>query len=47
MDTNVKNLNPYEEYLHAFAKRYGITVEEAAEKAIVKARLGEYLETGM
>lgn len=47
MDTNKKNLNPYEEYLCNFAKRYNMTIEEASERAIVKARLSEYLETGM
>ena len=47
MDTNKKQLNPYEEYLYRFAKNYNMTIEEASEKAIVKAVREEYLETGM
>ena len=48
MDNSTKiQLNPYEEYLDRFAKNYNISVEEASEKAIVKAVLEQYIETGM
>lgn len=47
MNTNDKQLNPYEEYLVKFAKNYNMTVEEAAETAIVKAMHEYFIETGM
>lgn len=47
MNTNEKQLNPYEEYLVRFAKQYNMTVEEAAEIAIVKAVYEQFIETGM
>ena len=47
MNTNNDQLNPCEEYIRNFAKRYDMTVEEASEKAIVKAVLAHYNEVGM
>lgn len=47
MNTNNERLKSYEEYLHRFATMYGITIEEAAEKAIVKAIRKQYLEGDM
>lgn len=47
MNTDNKKLNLYEEYLHRFATTYGITIEEASEKAIVKAVRKQYLEGDM
>lgn len=47
MNVNEKQLNPYEEYLIKFAKNYNMTVEEAAETAIVKAMHEYFIETGM
>lgn len=44
MNTNKERLKPYEEYLYRFANMHGITIEEAAEKAIVKAIQKQYLE---
>lgn len=47
MNTNNERLKSYEEYLYRFANMYGITIEEAAEKAIVKAIRKQYLEGDM
>lgn len=47
MDTNKKNLNPYEAYLERFAEMHNISIEDAAQKAIVKAVFDQYNETGM
>lgn len=47
MEANKERLNPYEEYLYRFAEMHNIPIEEAAQKAIVKAVLDQYNETGM
>lgn len=40
-------LNPYGEYLLKFAQNHGLTIEEAKEQPMVKARLHFFQETGM
>lgn len=47
MNANNKQLTPYEAYLERFAEMNNISIEEAAEKAIVKAVREQYIEAGM
>lgn len=46
MDANKKQLTPYEEYLERFAKEYNMSIERAANTAIVKA-VREHFESDM
>lgn len=46
MDSNSEVLNPYEKYLHKFAENHRMTIEEAKEQPMVKARLHYFQETG-
>jgi hypothetical protein len=47
MNTNKKQLTPYEEYLERFAEMRGITTEEAANMAIVKSVYKQYTDPDM
>ena len=47
MNTDKKQLTPYEEYLVRFAEMRGITTDEAANLAIVKAVRKQYTEPDM
>lgn len=40
-------LNPYGEYLCKFAKNHNMSIQEATEQPIVKARLDYFNKTGM
>ena len=42
-----KLLNPYGEYLLKFAENHGMSIDEAAEQPMVKARLAYFNATGM
>lgn len=41
-----KELNPYGKYLCKFAENHGMTIEQAKEQTMVKARLHYFQETG-
>lgn len=40
-------LNPYEKYLLEFAQTHGLSIDEAVEHPMVKARLHFFNETGL
>lgn len=46
-DYNQKALNPYGEYLLKFAKNHNMSIDEASEQSMVKARLDYFNKTGM
>lgn len=46
-DCNQKTLNPYGEYLLKFAKNHNMSIDEASEQPMVKARLEFFNKTGM
>lgn len=45
-DSTGNLLNPYGEYVIRFANNHGISVSEASEHAMVKARFDYFNETG-
>lgn len=47
VDGDIKLLNPYGEYLVKFAQNHGMSISEAANQPMVKARLAFFNETGM
>lgn len=46
-DETSELLNPYGKYLCKFAKNHNMSIEEAAEQPMVKARLDYFNKTGM
>lgn len=46
-DETSELLNPYGKYLCEFAKNHNMSIEEATEQPIVKARLDYFNKTGM
>lgn len=45
-DISQKILNPYGEYLCKFAENHGVSIVEAAEQLMLKARHGYFCKTG-
>ena len=46
-DEMAELLNPYGKYLCEFAKNHNISIQEATEQPMVKARLDYFNKTGM